>query len=176
MKVYEAVETPPLEEYYDENNIKLFLAGGITDCEDWQSRVIGELNDHHCDNLIVFNPRRKTFDVTNPNESLRQIEWEYKYLNDMDMFTMYFANSKSNQPICMYELGRHLERMQHRFPLDWKDRIIIGIEDGYCREQDARIQSVLALHGEGVYYTDIDPEYYAQLIAQRYKSLKMRIR
>lgn len=40
---------------------------------------------------------------------------------------MYFCESESVQPICMYELGRNLIRMQQRFP-DFYNRIIIGVE------------------------------------------------
>ena len=174
MKVFEAVNEPSMEEYYGDN-LKLFLAGGITNCEDWQSKVLDELSKLQLDNLLVFNPRRKDFDVTDKNASRRQIEWEFKYLNDMDIFTMYFAKSENSvQPICMYELGRHLERMQHRFPKDWQNRIIIGIEDGYTRTQDVIIQSSLAL--EGYYFREhITPDIYAQLIRDRYYNLINRI-
>ena len=169
MKVFEAPNEPSIEEYYDEHNIKLFLAGGITNCEDWQSKVIDELNNMSLDNLLVFNPRRKDFDITDKDASRKQIEWEFKHLNNMDIFTMYFAKSENSvQPICMYELGRHLERMQHRFPKDWKDRIIIGIEDGYSRTQDVIIQSNLAL-GCNLVFEHINPESYARLICLRYQ-------
>lgn len=173
MKVFEAVNEPSMEEYYGDN-LKLFLAGGITNCEDWQSKVLDELSKLQLDNLLVFNPRRKDFDVTDKNASRKQIEWEFKYLNDMDIFTMYFAKSENSvQPICMYELGRHLERMQHRFPKDWQNRIIIGIEDGYTRTQDVIIQSSLALDG-CFFYEHITPDMYAQLIQDRYYKLRDR--
>lgn len=128
--------------------ISVFLAGGITGCSDWQNTVVDELMD--CKNLLIFNPRRKNFDVTDPSASRKQIEWEYQQLNNMDIFSMYFVGSDSVQPICMYELGRNLERMKNRFPDDWQKRIVIGIENGYLREQDVIIQSELALGG--IYY------------------------
>ena len=56
---------------------------------------------------------------------------------------MYFCNDNSDQPICMYELGRNIIRMQNRFPYDWHSRIIISIEKGYKRERDVYIQSML---------------------------------
>ena len=106
------------------------------------------------------------------NASQKQIEWEFKYLNSMDIFTMYFTNSENSvQPICLYELGRHLERMIHRFPGDWKDRIIIGIEDGYSRTQDVIIQSRLALRCN-VVQERITPEVYAQMIYKSYYKLR----
>lgn len=85
---------------------------------------------------------------------------------------MYFTNSENSvQPICLYELGRHLERMIHRFPGDWKDRIIIGIEDGYSRTQDVIIQSRLALRCD-VTQERITPEVYAQMIYKSYYKLR----
>lgn len=144
MKIYEAINEPDINILYDPDSIKVFLAGGITKCEDWQSLTIEGLTKFNLPNLLVFNPRRSNFDVTDPFASQKQIEWEFKYLNNMDIFTMYFANSESVQPICMYELGRHIERMMHRFPSDWKNRIIIGIEKGYSRTQDVIIQTKLA--------------------------------
>lgn len=145
--IYEAPETCKDKA---KDDISVFLAGGITGCIDWQSVVADELRD--CKNLLIFNPRRKDFDVTDPNASRRQIEWEFEQLNNMDVFSMYFVNSDSVQPICMYELGRNLERMKNRFPDDWQKRIVIGIEDGYLRKQDVIIQSELALGG--VYYRE----------------------
>lgn len=44
MKVFEALNEPTANEFYNLKNIKLFLAGGITNCDDWQSKVIDELN------------------------------------------------------------------------------------------------------------------------------------
>lgn len=145
--VYEA---PEICREKSKDDISVFLAGGITGCCDWQSIVADKLSD--CRNLLIFNPRRKDFDVTDPTASRKQIEWEFEQLNDMDIFSMYFVNSDSVQPICMYELGRHLERMKNRFPDDWQKRIVIGIEDGYLRKQDVIIQSELALGG--VYYRE----------------------
>lgn len=172
MKVFEALNEPTANEFYNLKNIKLFLAGGITNCDDWQSKVIDELNAFSLDDLMIFNPRRKYFDSSDKNASQKQIEWEFKYLNSMDIFTMYFANSENSvQPICLYELGRHLERMIHRFPGDWKDRIIIGIEDGYSRTQDVIIQSRLALRCN-VVQERITPEVYAQMIYKSYYKLR----
>lgn len=143
MITIEAINTPENEIYYNPKNVKVFLAGGITNCPNWQKETLEHLEDYKPNNLIVFNPRRKTFDVTDPAAAQKQIEWEYKYLNEMDIFSMYFAAGDSPQPICMYELGRHLERMKARFPQDWKSRIVVSVEDGYCRAEDVKIQMSL---------------------------------
>ena len=118
-------------------DIKVFLAGGITDCSDWQSKVIEELEKldslYNLDDVVIFNPRRENFDVTDPDATIDQIEWEHKYLNDCDIFSIYFEASKSLQPICMYELGKH----------SLKDRKVVTVQKGYLREEDVLIQCKL---------------------------------
>lgn len=114
----------------------VFLAGGITNCKEWQLEVIKYLES--TDDISIFNPRQKNFDKSLSGDS--QIFWEYERLEQMDIFSMYFCNDNSDQPICMYELGRNIVRMQDRFPDDWKDRIIVSVEDGYRRKNDVIIQ------------------------------------
>ncbi len=138
----------------------VFLAGGISGCKDWQKKVIEELK---YDDLSIFNPRREYFDITNKNASYQQIEWEFKRLERMDIFSMYFCNSNSDQPICMYELGRNILRMQNRFPSDWQKRIVVSIEKGYKRENDVIIQLSLCAPKICV-YPDVDPETHAFFI------------
>ena len=178
MKIYEAVNEPTLEELYDEKYVKVFLAGGISNCRDWQSEVIEELNKYHgLENLIIFTPRRKDFDITDPTATDKQIEWEFKYLEHMDIFTMFFCDSESVQPICMYELGRNIVRMQQRFPKDWKNRIIIAAEDGYARKDDVKTQTLLATQGEWVYHSygnyPYHMKHYATEIKNAYDKLKI---
>lgn len=115
----------------------LFLAGGITNCKNWQTEVTEALKH---EDVSIFNPRQEHFDITDKNASYNQIKWEYERLEQMDIFSMYFCESNSDQPICMYELGRNIVRMQDRFPEDWKERIIISVEHGYKRLQDVIIQ------------------------------------
>jgi len=144
MKIFTAIEN-----YYpEENEICVFLAGGITNCPNWQQRVINELNTFEdTDTLCIFNPRRENFPIHDPNASLEQIMWEYKWLERMDIFSMYFCEGESDQPICMYELGRNILRMQYRFPVDWEYRIKISVENLYKRKQDVLIQTRLASKG-----------------------------
>lgn len=123
----------------------VFLAGGITNCKNWQKEVIKELR---FEDISIFNPRQEHFDVSDKNASYKQIEWEFERLEQMDIFSMYFCNDNSTQPICMYELGRNIVRMQNRFPFDWEKRIVISIEDGYIRTQDVLIQTHLSTNGK----------------------------
>lgn len=147
------VITAPNEYIPNENDIKVFLAGGITNCRNWQKEVIDEFMQYvkvfHCnddlyDRLVIFNPRRDSFSINDFEAAQKQIEWEFYALEKADIFSIYFCNSDSDQPICMYELGRNIERMKQKFPKDYYERIIITCEAGYKRTQDVLIQTLLA--------------------------------
>ena len=148
--------------------ISLFLAGGITNCKEWQKVVIKELE---FENVSIFNPRQEHFDIADNNASYKQILWEYERLEQMDIFSMYFCNDNSDQPICMYELGRNIVRMQNRFPSDWQKRIVISVEDGYKRKQDVIIQTGLCAP---IVFVDGDgyPKAHAHYIRNAIRSLK----
>ena len=139
------VITAPNNYKMQEGEISIFLAGGITNCSDWQSEIIDRLGyDLGINDLVIFNPRRKNFPIHKPSAAYEQIEWEFDNLNRMDIFSMYFCSGDSDQPICLYELGRYIAKMQIRFPIDWENRIIISVEKGYKRTQDVIIQTQLA--------------------------------
>lgn len=131
-----------------ENEISLFLAGGITNCSNWQNEIIQRIErlrpDDLDNDLIIYNPRRENFPIHQSSAAEEQIRWEFNNLNQMDIFSMYFCAGESDQPICMYELGRYISQMQIRFPTDWNHRIIISVEDGYKRINDVLIQTKLA--------------------------------
>ena len=142
------VITAPEEYKLQDGEVSVFIAGGITNCHNWQVDVIKELEKELSLNiyndLVVFNPRRENFPIDRPSAAYEQIEWEYNQLNNMDIFSMYFCEGESDQPICMYELGRYIAKMQTRFPIDWEHRIIISVESGYKRKQDVITQVGLA--------------------------------
>ena len=118
------------------NEPTVFLAGGITNCPEWQDKIIEILKKTN--KGIAFNPRRKHFPINDPNASKEQIEWEFNALNRADVFSIWFSSGESVQPICMYELGRHLALRLSRNELD---RVVIGVEKGYLRTQDVLIQT-----------------------------------
>lgn len=151
--------------------ITCFLGGGITDCPDWQKEVANELSKLDTEDLICFNPRQPNFDIKNPNASFEQIKWEFDHLSNMDIFSMYFSESKSNQPICLYELGRYISEIQKRFPNDYINRIIVSVENGYSRIQDVIIQTQLAL-GKNIVQTNASYKLHAYYIFGSYKTLK----
>ena len=155
--------------------IKIFLAGGISGCHDWQSKCLSAMDEWcYSNDIFVFNPRRESFDLANASESARQIEWEFKYLEEMDIFSMYFAKSETSVgPICLYELGRYICRMQMRFPSTWMLHIVVSIENGYLRGNDVHIQTRLAAPQLFV-IDDMSPEEHAERIMKLVNVLKMR--
>lgn len=156
------------------DEISLFLAGGITNCPNWQKEIIDLLkqDDTFLDQLVVFNPRRENFPIHDPNAAYEQIEWEFTYLEQADIFSMYFCGGVSDQPICMYELGRYTSRMQSKYPSTWMSRLIISAESGYNRKLDVLVQMNLACHGLFVRSSAPDArEYHTYRIKKAYKHL-----
>ena len=139
--------------YYEphDKDVSVFLAGGITNCPNWQKKVIETIKNTYSivtDSLVLFNPRRDNFPIHDKSAASQQIEWEFDMIEKCNVFSMYFSSGESDQPICMYELGRNILRMQMRYPADWQDRIIVSVEDGYHRIQDVLIQTELATNGK----------------------------
>jgi len=134
----------PNEVYSLENsrNIKLFLAGGITNCPDWQSYVVGELRD--LENLTIYNPRRKNFPIKDPFAAEQQITWEFNHLRDASMVLFWFSRGSLN-PIVLYELGM------------WGNSVdrptIVGIDPEYERKYDVILQTQLARPEIEIYYS-----------------------
>jgi hypothetical protein len=159
------VITAPEEYERQKGDVFCFLAGGISDCPEWQEEVIQYLERMNLDRLVIFNPRMKNFPIDDPNASEKQIRWEFKYLEQADIFSMYFCKSESVQPICMYELGRNLTRFAEK-PLC----VAVSVEDGYKRATDVEIQSQLAL-GKDYVYRNAIPIGHAINISMSYKYL-----
>jgi hypothetical protein len=139
MKVYQA---PDKIDWYEVGRGKsIFLAGGITGCDNWQEDLIFDLRS--LDNsglfdlkrLTVFNPRRDDFDVTDTKTAIEQIKWEHKCLEMCDICSFFFPASESVQPITLYELGKYSR----------DHTSVISIQEGYKRAEDVKIQ--LALDG-----------------------------
>jgi len=125
------IEAP--QEYWNNKETSLFIAGGITGCENWQQTLIKLLKDQ--DDLVIYNPRRKNFPIHDPNAAKQQITWEYDYLKQCDMISFWFSKGSLN-PIVLYELGMHGNS---------SDRLIfVGMDTEYERKQDVIIQTKLA--------------------------------
>ena len=157
--VYTAPDPVPKSEHRH----SIFLAGGIVGCKSWQDEVIENLKYKiNWKKYCVSNPRRSIFPIDDETAAGEQIAWEFDMLERCDIFSMYFVNSDSVQPICMYELGRNVLRMKEKYPQTWKHRIIVSIEDGYKRADDVNIQlSMLGVMA----FNDSNPYIHAQMIA-----------
>lgn len=128
MQYVEAPETYPS----GGDAVTVFLAGGITGCPDWQMQMVDLLNET---GLTLFNPRRADFPIDDPSASYDQIAWEHYHLHRADRIMFWFPNSKTSVcPIALFELGAWLRSDKH---------VAVGVEPGYVREEDVRIQTEL---------------------------------
>lgn len=169
------------EIYKNDSNIACFLAGGITNCPNWQDEVIKNIKEYSSSENIdlkyldIYNPRRANFPIDNPNAAQEQIEWEFKYLEKCDIFSMYFCNAPSDQPICMYELGRNISEIKNEYMGTWGHRIIVSVEKGYKREQDVLIQTRLATNNIIKPFSYATPMSHAIAIVDNYNWLMRQI-
>lgn len=123
------------DKFEQDGSLKLFLAGGITNCPDWQSDMIEKLSDT---DLTIFSPRRKNFPIDDPSAAEEQITWEYDWLKNADLISFWFSEGSMN-PIVLYELG--MWGNSRNIP------IFIGVHPKYERKQDVIIQTSLSKPG-----------------------------
>ncbi len=140
----------PNEVYSLENNrnTKIFLAGGISNCPDWQSELIKKLEG--INKVTLYNPRRANFPMDDPNASEAQITWEYNKLKESNIIIYWFSRGSLN-PIVLYELGK--------WAFDGRGRAVIGIDPEYERRQDVEIQTRLAQGKQGertIFHSTLD--------------------
>jgi hypothetical protein len=142
---------------HEDNNHYLFLAGGISNCHDWQSLVVESLQTYK--NLTVINPRHPDFDINDPNLSKEQIEWEFKWLNRADTILFWFPG-EAVCPITLFELGAALTNNNKN--------LIVGAAWDYVRRFDVIYQTKLRrpdLQVDGSLYNIINcvlPAYFSQ--------------
>ena len=129
-------------ELLNDKGLKVFLAGGITNCPDWQAEIIEKLKDE--EGLILYNPRRANFPMDDPTAVDKQISWEYDKLKDADVIIFWFSRGSLN-PIVLYELGMWGNSRPEK-------KIVIGCDPKYERIQDVEIQSRLAGNTQ-IHYT-----------------------
>jgi len=145
----EAPEQCPL----DYKKPRVFLAGGITGCRDWQAEVVEKLNDV---DIILFNPRRAEFPIDDPIAANEQIKWEFDHFRKSSLISFWFS-AETVQPIVLFELGTwlmhySLMRVIYKEWLTQRD-IVIGVDPGYQRKQDVYIQTHLISHNINIVET-----------------------
>lgn len=123
------------------NQADLFLAGGITNCPDWQSDATEQLK-----NLtgVILNPRRPYF-PDNPKLADEQITWEYHALRKADTVLFWFPQ-ETLCPITLLELGVFTQRKN--------TKLIVGTHPNYQRKFDVTKQLQLA-RPEVIVYDDL---------------------
>jgi hypothetical protein len=113
---------------YDGDKPSLFLAGGITDCPDWQAEARHLLADAP---IAVLNPRRAAFPIDDPSAAAGQVSWEFRHLRTADMVLFWFPAGRAVQPISLYELGAHAAAGKP---------IAVGADLAYPRRPDVVMQ------------------------------------
>lgn len=127
------VLTAPSRDFVKPTGYKsIFLAGGITNCPDWQKEVIEKLNGYK---VMIFNPRRDNFPIGEPDAAETQIKWEFEHLQKADIVLFWFAKGSDN-PIALFEYGRH--------GFDANRLIFVGADPEYSRRKDVIIQTKLS--------------------------------
>lgn len=133
----------PNPDWADPTTPCVFLAGGITDCPDWQTEAATRLTEA---GISVYNPRREQWDMTSgPAASVAQIEWEHLRLRSANLTMFWFPRSvRSVQPIALYELG---------FAIGEGRPIVVGADPAYMRHLDVVTQLALAAPDTTVHHT-----------------------
>jgi len=111
----------------------LFLAGGITECPNWQQVAVRLVRQAGID-WVVLNPRRHHA-VHDDEAVAEQVAWESQHLRLARAVLFWFPASRSVQPIALYELGWCVASGK---------RLAVGAERGYPRRQDVVLQLSLA--------------------------------
>ena len=112
---------------YSKKGFTIFLGGAIDqgEAEDWQSKVVEELDDL---NVTILNPRRDDWDSSweqdiENKEFRQQVEWELQAQEDANL-AIYVLLDDSKGPVTMLEIG-------HFAPT--KD-CVLCIEEGFYRQ------------------------------------------
>ena len=118
----------------------VFLAGGISDCDDWQTRMTDLLAPL---DVVVLNPRRRHFPMDDPAAAVAQIRWEHRHLCRADA-RLFWVPRATLCPITLYELGA------------WSampGTLFVGVDPAYARRRDVEVQTKLARPDVRVVYS-----------------------
>lgn len=111
---------------------RVFLAGGITGCPNWQAEIVEKLKFH---DIVLVNPRRDDFDYNDPNMAWGQIEWEFNHLQKCDVILFWFPE-ETLCPITLFELGK--------FHMNPDYEVVVGCHPNYARKFDVVTQLDIA--------------------------------
>ena len=115
-----------IKEWEPDRTRSVFLAGGISNCTDWQPEMTKLLQDTE---LTVLNPRRKYF-PDHDDAAREQIKWEFRHLKKTTA-TLFWFPHETLCPITLFELGNCLGKEKPLF---------VGCHPEYQRRRDLEIQ------------------------------------
>ncbi|MCA9173039.1 MAG: nucleoside 2-deoxyribosyltransferase domain-containing protein [Planctomycetales bacterium] len=119
---------------WDGLGASIFLAGGITDCGDWQIHIANRIAAACGETpLHVLNPRRADFPMGDPSAAEEQIQWEFQHLRLATAVAFWFCPPTLN-PISLFEYGKHIVGSKP---------IFVGCDPLYARRDDVLIQTRL---------------------------------
>ena len=119
----------------EQSDSSIFLAGGISNCPDWQEDVARQLSENT--ESIIYNPRRRDFDMNSYEEiSRQQIRWEF-YALRMAKVNLFWFPSETLCPITLFELGSAIHRLH-------PGTLMVGTHPKYLRRFDIIEQGKLA--------------------------------
>jgi hypothetical protein len=104
--------------------IRVFLAGGISNCPNWQADAI-TMAKVLPDDVLLYNPKRVDFDITDPSATIKQIQWEHHALTYATGVLFWFPE-ETLCPITLFELGK----------LAGKKPLFVGTHPNYARRLD----------------------------------------
>lgn len=122
------VVTAPEKVFYGPH---VFLAGGISNCPDWQQDAIEMFSDYPM--MTVVNPRRPVGILSDNDEARAQIEWEFNALHKVQA-TLFWFPEETLCPITLFELGVALGENR---------KVAVGTHPNYGRRFDVIEQVVL---------------------------------
>lgn len=111
-----------------------FLAGGISNCPNWQSVMEDLLTAKLGQTVDLLNPRRDDYPDTEAG-AIQQIEWEHNALSRSETVLFWFPKD-TLCPITLFELGTFAQRKN--IP------IFVGTDPDYARKLDVITQLRLA--------------------------------
>ena len=134
-------ESPQIILPKHESKPSIFLAGGITGCENWQLELRDRLINSE---LLLLNPRREKFPMDDPNTAQAQIAWEHAMLRRASAISFWFP-AETLCPIVLFELGAWTYASRTSGFVNGCANVVrkplfVGVHPDYARRQDVEIQ------------------------------------
>lgn len=126
----QVVKAPDKDHSVETDIPRLFLAGCAN--TNWRKSFTESLEGM---DVIVYDPKRDNWDDMTDKDSFEQIKWEFENLRKSDIIVFWF-NKGSVCPITLLEYGM--------WGLSKGTPIVVYIENGYEKEKDIILQTLLA--------------------------------